>query len=174
MSLPSLAQAADNTRVQWESLLPPTEAGLSSTSGLIFVNRTLFSPLCIRPDSLSTALYRSAFSSPHRKCWRCVIHSPVCAQIVTWNHRVCHQIDGSTGIIGPQGATSRNQKMRWKAVTHVTVLVSHLGTLTFMIHWFVTVSMIPPFHLHITTDRPRMELHSFGCQSAPSPDNMPC
>lgn len=103
MSLPSLLQAADNTRVQWESLLPPTKAGLSSTSGLIFVNRTHFSPLCIGPDSLSTALYRSAFSPPRQKCWRCVIHSHGCAEIITWSHRGRHQIDGSTRVIGPRG-----------------------------------------------------------------------
>lgn len=86
VSLPSSSQAADNTRVQWESLLPPTEAGLSSTSGLIFVNRTHFSPLCIGPDSLSTALYRSAFSPPHPKWWRCVVHRRGCAEIIAWNH----------------------------------------------------------------------------------------
>lgn len=166
MSLPSLVQAADNTRVQWESLLPPTETGLSSTSGLIFVNRTHFSPLCIGPDSLSTALYRSAFSPPHQKCWRCVIHGPACAEIITWKHKRCHQIDGSTGIIGPRGGMSQIMKLkiRWKAVSCSSPISRWHFRVTFLIHWLVTRRMIPPFHWRIATNRPRMELHSFGCQ----------
>lgn len=36
--------------------------------------------------------------------------------------------------------------------------------ITLMIRWLVTGSTIPPFHWRITTNRPRMELHSLGCQ----------
>lgn len=80
----------------------PLKLVFLSTSGLIFVNRTHFSPLCIGPDSLSTALYRSAFSPPHQKMVAMRYSQPrLCRNHLPGATEERRQIDGSNGVIGP-------------------------------------------------------------------------